>query len=350
MTRRWLSSTRNETQLTGLPSVIVINQRTNTVRRPKPKGFELIKQATISVRQRSFTNVGYYSKPYGDGVYTGPVSEYVSSQGTIFTWNPTAEASLKLRAGIKAQNLNLAQSCAEYKQACTMFASFAKDIVSSYRAIRGGLPSLFSAAFSRLLQKRDPVALRAANRWLQYQYGVKPLMSDLYGVLDLFQAQMQAGSLYVSRVSGGCGLNKSRSSGDAIQIQSGTSKYVATAYFMVRNETLRSLAQNGITNPALLAWELIPYSFVIDWVLPIGNWLSAADALTGVTVLKAIMSRRDQWSIEAKYRDGSSITENEYSVRDLIPLDMPAYLPYKPSESFTAVLNGVALLTQIRGR
>lgn len=231
-----------------------------------------------------------------------------------------------------------------------MFASFARDFVSSYRAIRGGLPSLFSAAFSRLLRKRDPAALRAANRWLQYQYGVRPLLSDLYGALDLFQAQMQTGSLYVSRVSGGCGLNKTRQSGDALQIQSGTSKYTATAYFMVRNETLRSLAQNGITNPALLAWELIPYSFVLDWVLPVGAWLSAADALTGVTVVKAILSRKDQWSITAKYRDGESTTENEYSLRDLIPLSMPAYLPYRPSESFTAVMNGVALLTQLRGR
>jgi hypothetical protein len=39
----------------------------------------------------------------------------------------------------------------------------------------------------------------------------------------------------------------------------------------------------GLLNPLSLAWELLPYSFVIDWFLPIGDYLAATTASAGMT-------------------------------------------------------------------
>lgn len=33
-------------------------------------------------------------------------------------------------------------------------------------------------------------------------------------------------------------------------------------------------------NPAVTAWELVTYSFIIDWFIDIGQWLAAASFLT----------------------------------------------------------------------
>jgi hypothetical protein len=30
-----------------------------------------------------------------------------------------------------------------------------------------------------------------------------------------------------------------------------------------------------------VAWELVPYSFVVDWFLPIGSWINSLDATIG---------------------------------------------------------------------
>jgi len=38
-----------------------------------------------------------------------------------------------------------------------------------------------------------------------------------------------------------------------------------------------------LTNPALVAWELVPFSFVADWFVPIGSWLTAIAPLIGIT-------------------------------------------------------------------
>jgi hypothetical protein len=53
--------------------------------------------------------------------------------------------------------------------------------------------------------------------------------------------------------------------------------------YRISSPPLKSLASVGISNPLLLAWELVPYSFVVDWFLPIGNYLESLDATNGLT-------------------------------------------------------------------
>jgi hypothetical protein len=56
------------------------------------------------------------------------------------------------------------------------------------------------------------------------------------------------------------------------------------------------LAQTGIDNPALLAWELLPYSFVVDWFLPVGNYLQSLTDFAGFTFVDGWVSyKTEQW-------------------------------------------------------
>jgi hypothetical protein len=51
--------------------------------------------------------------------------------------------------------------------------------------------------------------------------------------------------------------------------------------YSLSNPVLANLSQMGITNPVELAWEELPYSFVADWFLPIGDYLGNLDATLG---------------------------------------------------------------------
>jgi hypothetical protein len=48
----------------------------------------------------------------------------------------------------------------------------------------------------------------------------------------------------------------------------------------VRDFTVPSgtLSELGFTNPLSLAWEVLPFSFVVDWSLPIGEYFNLLDA------------------------------------------------------------------------
>jgi len=51
----------------------------------------------------------------------------------------------------------------------------------------------------------------------------------------------------------------------------------------VNGPELASLKQFGLANPLSIAWELVPWSFVVDWVLPVGEFLDACTATFGLT-------------------------------------------------------------------
>jgi hypothetical protein len=61
-------------------------------------------------------------------------------------------------------------------------------------------------------------------------------------------------------------------------------------YYQVNYPEMPSYTALGLTNPALLAWELVPFSFVLDWLLPIGDWLSSLDATVGLQFSDGSMS------------------------------------------------------------
>ena len=46
----------------------------------------------------------------------------------------------------------------------------------------------------------------------------------------------------------------------------------------IPNAAIGALASVGATNPLDIAWEMIPYSFVVDWFVTIGQSLRAVDA------------------------------------------------------------------------
>jgi len=54
---------------------------------------------------------------------------------------------------------------------------------------------------------------------------------------------------------------------------------------------LNQAQQLGLTNPALALEELVPFSFVFDWFVQVGDYLQAVTALQGVSVRRAFVSR-----------------------------------------------------------
>jgi hypothetical protein len=54
---------------------------------------------------------------------------------------------------------------------------------------------------------------------------------------------------------------------------SNSSIFSRRSYTFEAYEELSALRQMGLGNPASILWERLPYSFVIDWFIPIGNYL-----------------------------------------------------------------------------
>jgi len=207
------------------------------------------------------------------------------------------QAEAKAVADLKDQKANLVQAYAERMQTANMFASNINSIVGCVRNLRAGNyyaavealgQSVNVARQNRKFQVRyakNP-AEAVANSWLQLQYGWKPLLSDLYGSIELI-AQAQAreirnkvkSTLHRTQTQK-TELTTSPVSGLYIVDESYTVRYII--YYTVENDELHSLSQLGILNPLYIAWELMPWSFVVDWFWPVGNYINGLDATAGL--------------------------------------------------------------------
>jgi hypothetical protein len=250
---------------------------------------------------------------------------YNIANSVIVASNPSpshlAEAYVKARARlaekVNAMSVNLAQAGGERRQTADLLVSTANRIVGAARALRHGRLREFVTALELPAGKRPsakewervtrtPVHKRLANHWLEYQYGWKPLLQDAFGVAELLSSHLATDRYNIgSRSSGSAELVAT--SGDLTTTRTWLKKQTRTRMsltYRLEDAGRAVLAQTGISNPALLAWELLPYSFVVDWFVPIGNYLQALDAFNGFTFVSGwvVNSTKQEYS---EYRNSA---------------------------------------------
>lgn len=127
-------------------------------------------------------------------------------------------------------------------------------------------------------------ALSAANAWLAYRYGVRPLVQSVDAVLGNLKRKLKPLRI-TTREQGKISLSAS----DSFQTGPG---YWGTCSFAIdrqRKQTLEVRAMSidevistvaydlGLTSKSImtLPWELVPWSFVVDWAVNVGDFLGA---------------------------------------------------------------------------
>jgi hypothetical protein len=56
----------------------------------------------------------------------------------------------------------------------------------------------------------------------------------------------------------------------------------------------------GVVNPLSIAWEVIPFSFVVDWFIPVGQVLEACTATMGLSFVDSWTSEHLGYTLQSK--------------------------------------------------
>lgn len=282
---------------------------------------------------------------------------------------------------IKDQKINLAQVWAERQQTINLVGDTATKIAKSLQALKKGNFIKASEELGLTLSRRQarlrgsthgrPDSGWISQNWLALQYGWKPLLNDINGALEtLVDAEANRQPMRVEanqRVTrSDTKLTKPSSHYENLieRKVEYTVKYVL--YFSVDGNFLKSSSQLGLTNPALIAWELLPWSFVVDWFIPIGNYISSWDATLGVSFVDGCKTtfQKCQSSIKTSMYENVGTYSNYTNVgpiwddwervdcrRDKL-LAFPSSRPpsFKNPLSFDHIANAMALLHQLKLR
>lgn len=158
--------------------------------------------------------------------------------------------------------------------------------------------------------RREGVSREISNRYLEYVYGWAPLMSDIYGCIELAKQQSN-GPLIIRGTGRSSTTSNEYNKGGRVLSASSVSCVQSIAQHNVvckldatpnAHTGLRALNQLGLVNPLSLAWDLTPWSFVFDWFVPVGPMLSALSAPMGLTFLSGYVSQRSTTKDRFSYR------------------------------------------------
>lgn len=187
---------------------------------------------------------------------------YVSGNSVAFY-----DATNRLLDKLRSSDLNLLVSAAEAKQSASMILKAARSFGNAKKSIL--------KAISDLGKPISRGSKRAADTWVEYCYGWTPLLNDIYNMTEFHRTLLP-----VLKVEGK-GYKRQEESSSIVS--SGSHRQVAKTLIVEkvlrsRTVTIKSPQAFDATrltslNPLLLAWEILPYSFVVDWFFDIGGYL-----------------------------------------------------------------------------
>jgi hypothetical protein len=195
-------------------------------------------------------------------------------------------------ADAKAAIWDALTSMAEAQKSAALLADTARGLISFARGLARKAPR----------RERELKADWFRQKWLEYRYGWRPLVMEAEDIMAAFNRKVAAGEMVKGRASIGESLNDSSSAtvdGSEAWITTtetleGHRTYRAAAYAKVYNA---DLARFGL-DPIVTGWEVLTFSFIVDWFLDINSWLQAWSPFSGSQLLACCASVKDEYQVD----------------------------------------------------
>lgn len=219
--------------------------------------------------------------------YTGAAncSGYYYAPIPAFPSNLEDQAIIKARLKLKDQKVNLGQAFGERAQTVRLVGDTITSVIDIVQSIKHGrVPK-----FLRSEKQRQQFFF---NKFLEERYGWEPLLADVRGACEALHEREKTqakGTVTVRSAVKSRDFETKRFEHDISNVYVYFDRvreiehkgWMRLDFTQSNGPPTGTFASLGITNPFSIAWELVPWSFVADWFIPVGDWLSALDATIG---------------------------------------------------------------------
>lgn len=239
------------------------------------------------------------------------------SSGRYVDAEPSADlmtrATNRLVDKVRNTQIDLGVALGEYKETAALFTSAARNLPAAVKALRRGNLSMALTTFTghKNLPTLKDVADVASNTYLFMTYGVAPLVRDIFTACEVLENRWKdkpdIRSIRTTLKSDFRYLRPDTFGrwGTGVGLKQGKIKRTASArlVYVVDNPVFKTLDECGVLNPLSIAWELVPLSFVVDWFIPVGKFLSNVVPPQGVRFMKGYTLLKGEGQIESSDYD-----------------------------------------------
>jgi hypothetical protein len=284
---------------------------------------------------------GRYTEPsgyYDEWFWQLNASSFNVPQNIANADDPSQRAIAQLLSNLSATKVNTLVTAAEMHKTTDHIAKTATRLATAYRCIKKGdftgLTSSLGLTATTRQRKRfnkrynkaksldaqehkysesslsvqrtqSNVSTFAGETWLEYSYGWKPLLYDVYGHAQALAELVIERQNVIRRVRGRAKTSSKKTkdlltgalgftgADHSVHLESEDFRWIEFGVeYKLQNGELNTFSQLGIDNPFEVLWEVVPFSFVADWFLPIGSFLKSLTATTGLTFHRGFKTER----------------------------------------------------------
>lgn len=281
---------------------------------------------------------------------TGAIS-FVYSLDHIDRKNSTGDfALLKARAKMAGSEYNFGESLVEFGETVGLLNGTLSKLTRAFSSV---LEGKFGKAASILgSSSRDlshlgsiPRSKRLANGYLELSFGWLPLISDLHSAVTAYSEGLISKGDHLTKRSGSRqgNLSSMRSFDSPMEISGIASVSGTVSSNGYGAAVLNSL---GLLNPALMAWNKLPFSFLIDWFVPISTVLGALTASAGLSNFQ--QTKTDVFLSEGIYGPGL-VGHRQFEAHRTPVVGLPSIISFDkgPAFSLGQAFTAIALLRSL---
>lgn len=281
-------------------------------RRPKPKYLDDTPYELRLISQRNPSGLVLMTdtaSPTFRREYSGVLNDLsvVDTQyrfGNYTAFNSELADLAKVRALSKLnhKDLDLGAAWKERGKTAQLVADVATVSVEALKALRKKDPNRLRDIFSGT-SAQDVVSntlgygRNVSDGYLAYHYGVKPMLQDVAGAVQAMTRTPsenwrissfgQASEDKRKRFSDMLGLTPV----DLTTILRDGAKFHVSAVRKAVSDYEDMMWALGLDDQLSTAWELHPFSFVFDWIVPVGDWLAALNGSKYYTNWRCCLSQ-----------------------------------------------------------
>lgn len=255
------------------------------------------------------------STPYGSGDFESTPQEEVDR----FVNDVMKDVVLKL-----GTDLDVLTSIAELKATLELIQNLIRSVRSPLSSAKAYLKRLAKKKSISKWQLVGQIHKDLGSAWMQYRYGIMPIMYDIRNLVKVLEG-LSLKFLTVRSMRTGTYQNVLPTE-DAPFNQNGvseqyytrcTEKYEVRAVGKARFSSSWDFLYSSLgLNPFVTAWELVPFSFVCDWFLNVGEYIQCisnniTNVLSDKTYCYSIKKVKETEHF-LKYKQNSLLTREIY--------------------------------------
>jgi hypothetical protein len=292
---------------------------------------------------KATTQNRYYAEsiPIGIGYSGGITTGWLETVGAdlnpsggslslIAVYNRTVTANLRNRGVVECKQkmleskMDLAESLVDLNKTVMLVVERSMQVLLAWQYVR---KRQFDKALKVLgLEKRNFNVDTAASVWLELQYGWLPLLSDIFGAVeatkDMFNDPLKHHTYAKRRVREPMWvptLHGDSSYWSELEQENVSLCEVETKFrFKVSNSLLAYITGFQLSNPLYVFWVANPFTFVVDWLLPIGDWLGSLTATHGLEFVDGYQTTKVSASVTVRAHRKRAVNSAYWAFRSAV--------------------------------